>query len=40
MIKSFVDKINKKGIPNIESAWESIVDNECFHALEKAQDLY
>jgi hypothetical protein len=27
MVKSYIDAINSGGIPNISSAWESIIEN-------------
>lgn len=41
MMESFIEKINEKnGVPNISSAWEAIVQNECITAMDEAKDLY
>lgn len=40
MAKSFVEKINQNKSPNIQTAWESIMENECITALNEARDVY
>ena len=41
MITNYVEKINdKNGVPNISSAWESIVENEYIIAFNQAIEEY
>lgn len=40
MIRNFVEAINKGAIPNISSAWEFILENECISAHNDALELY
>ena len=40
MIRNFVEAINKGGIPNIASAWDFILENECISAYNDALELY
>ena len=40
MIRSFVESINRGAIPNIASAWDFILENECMSAHGDALELY
>lgn len=40
MMRSFVEAINKGAIPNISSAWDFILENECISAHNDALELY
>lgn len=34
MIENYVSVINRGGVPNISTAWEHIIENECIHGFE------
>ena len=41
LIKKYVDQINEKnGVPDIQSAWENIMEGEAQVSYEKAMQLY
>jgi len=40
MIRNFVEAINRGAIPNISSAWDFILENECINAHNDALELY
>lgn len=40
MLTNYIESINANGVPNIASAWEYIIENECVGAYNDAIELY
>lgn len=40
MLQNYVESINHDGVPNIASAWEYILENECIAAYNDSLQLY
>lgn len=40
MVQSYVSSINKGSIPDIQNAWEFIVESECIKAFNDCLDIY
>ena len=40
MLVKYIEVLNRGGVPNISSAWEHILENECINAYTQSLDLY
>lgn len=40
MLDNYISVINRGGVPNLETAWDSIVRNECAQGFEIAKKNY
>jgi len=40
MVNQYIDAINQGSVPNISSAWDHLVENECREAFEQSVELY
>jgi hypothetical protein len=40
LLECYIDKINSTGVPNLESAWEAIINKECELGLRDAIAAY
>ncbi|CAD8061518.1 unnamed protein product [Paramecium sonneborni] len=40
MLDNYIEVINRGGVPNIDTAWDSILENECAQGFDQAQKNY